>query len=353
MKSWFLPAGIAVFALISLIIIGSVRPDLVMRQAIFFVIGAAVFFLASRISFVQWMAWRWWIYAAVLLLLLLPLLLGHSSRNTSRWIELGFLRLQPSQLAIPLVGLTSIWFLDTAKLVFRSVVLFLATLMPPALIIFISPDLGTTVVFLTTLGLLLWYANVSVRHLLILTVIGVGIVTLSWFAILKPYQRERMLSFVAGTQAEEQQHYNATQALIAVGGGKVTGAGWGRGTQAQLQFLPERQTDFIFSSFSQEYGFIGTFLLIVLILLMTLLLFHFARKTAGKSAALYLLLSATTVFVQAGVNIGMNIGLLPITGVTLPLVSYGGSSILATCLMFGICSSILNHHEAPAIQVIT
>jgi rod shape determining protein RodA len=353
MKSWFLPACIAVFAIISLVTIGSVRSDLLIKQAFFFVLGGVTFYATSRISFAKWLEWRWPLYVGLLLLLTLPMLFGHSSRNTSRWIEFGFLRLQPSQLAVPIVGLTSAWLLTHGTLTFRRIALFLLSLLPPAILIFISPDLGTTVVFLAILLSSLWFAGSSIRTLLAISVCGLAVVALSWLVILKPYQRERMLSFIAGSQQEQQQHYNAAQALIAVGGGQVTGKGWGLGTQSHLQFLPERQTDFIFSSFAEEFGFVGASLLLLVILLTALLLFYYARKRSDVAAGLYLMLAAITLLIQAGVNIGMNIGLLPITGVTLPLVSYGGSSILATCVLFGIAHSIVQSPDAQTAQIIT
>ena len=352
MKSWFLPTSMLVLASISLVTIGSVRTDLWPRQALFFLIGAGVFFASSRLSFTRWLQWRWPLYLLVLILLMLPLLLGHSSRNTSRWIELGFLRLQPSQLAIPLVGLSTVYLLAQTKLSFKRLLLVLASLLPPAGLIFISPDLGTTVVFVGVLVSLFWFADAPLRHLALLSALALVGVILSWMFILKPYQRERMLSFIAGSQQEEEQHYNAAQALIAVGGGTFSGLGWGKGTQSHLQFLPERQTDFIFSSYAEEYGFVGTASLLLVILTLGGVQFFYARETADKSSALYLILSALTICIQAGVNIGMNIGLLPITGVTLPLVSYGGSSILATGVLLGIAQSILNQQKQVSAKVL-
>ncbi len=353
MKQWFLPACILVFASISLAMLGSVRSDLLPKQALFFLIGGGVFYLASRTSFTRWLEWRWWLYVVVLVLLALPLLLGHSSRNTSRWIELGIFRLQPSQLALPLVGLSAVWLVAKKQLRLTNILYFFATILPPMMLIFIAPDLGTMVVFLAVLLGVLWFAGISFRHLLVLAAGGALVAALSWVFILKPYQQERMLSFIAGAQQEESQHYNAAQALIAIGGGERIGTGWGKGTQAHLQFLPEAQTDFIFSSYSQEYGFVGTSFLLVLILLTTLLLFHYALNTQNKAAYLYAIMTASTLLLQAVVNIGMNSGLLPITGVTLPLISYGGSSILATCLMLGITQSVLNQSDLPDVRVIS
>lgn len=352
MHRWLLPLSIGVFALLSLLTIGSVRDDLLARQLIFFLLGGGLYFAVSRISFTRWLDLRWLAYIGVIVLLILPLVLGHSSRNTSRWIELGIFRLQPSQLAIPLVGLSSVWLLSK-RTNLKQVLLFLLSLVPPAALIFISPDLGTTVVFLVALMSILWFAGTSLKQLAVLAAIAVSIVLLSWMFILKPYQRERMMVFLAGTQAESQQHYNATQALIAVGGGKLTGSGWGKGTQSHLQFLPEKQTDFIFSSYSEEFGFVGTTLVLLLVLMVAIHLYRAARNTSEKTAALYLILAANTICMQAMINIGMNIGLLPITGVTLPLVSYGGSSILATCLMLGICDAIIRGQNISTPRVIS
>lgn len=353
MKTWFLPAAMAVFAVISLVMIASVREDLFSKQLQFFIIGAVIYFAASRVSFTRWLQWRWWLYLGVILLLMLPLLLGQSSRNTSRWIEFGIFRLQPSQLAIPLVGLSSVWLLSPIRLSFKRILLFLASLLPPMILVFISPDLGTTAVFIIVLVSLLWYAGAPLKYLLLLFAVGVVLVMSSWAFLLKPYQRERFATFIVGTQQAGEQHYNATQALIAIGGGMVTGAGWDRGSQSHLQFLPERHTDFIFSSFAEEFGFIGTSLLVVVVLLVTVQLFYFAHQTGDKASALYLFLAAMTLFTQAAVNIGMNIGLLPITGVTLPLISYGGSSVLATCLLFGICGSILANQTGAPPRIIS
>jgi rod shape determining protein RodA len=350
MKQWFLPSIIGVLATISLATVGSVRPDLLPKQLLFFILGAGVYYFAQNISFTRWLEWRWWLYGATLVLLVLPMLLGHSSRNTSRWIELGFFRLQPSQLAIPLVALSGVWLLRLPSPTLSHLRKYLATLIAPTLLIFISPDLGTTVIFLSVFLCILWFAQVEVKQLLLLGLVGLLVVSLSWFFVFKPYQRERMISFIAGTQQADQQHYNAAQALIAVGAGNLMGTGWGKGTQARLQFLPEKQTDFIFSSFAQEYGFVGTTLLLVTSLSGVIYLLVAARRVSEKPASVYLIAAAMTLFFQASVNIGMNIGLFPITGVTLPFVSYGGSSILALCLLLGICGSILKRTQPNTHQ---
>ena len=350
MKQWFLVSVIGVLATISLVTIGSVRPDLWSKQLLFFILGGGVYYFAQRVSFTRWLEWRWWLYGLTLVLLILPMLLGHSSRNTSRWIELGFLRLQPSQLAIPLVALGSVWLLRVSPPSLSHLRKYLATVIAPAVLIFISPDLGTTVIFLSVFLCMLWFAQVELKQLLLLGLIGLFGVGLSWFFVFKPYQRERMISFIAGTQQADQQHYNAAQALIAVGAGNLTGTGWGKGTQAQLQFLPEKQTDFIFSSFAQEYGFVGTTLLLVTTLSGVIYLLIAARRVSEKPASIYLIVAAMTLFFQATINIGMNIGLFPITGVTLPFVSYGGSSILALCLLLGICGSILKRSQPHTHQ---
>jgi rod shape determining protein RodA len=337
MRSWFLPTAAFCFALISSLTIASVREDLWLRQTVFFLLGAAVFYLASKVPFAVWMQYRWLLYVGLIVLLLAPILLGQSSRNTSRWIELGFFRLQPSQLALPIGSLVTVWFLAQRPQTLGRLFLTLLSWLPIAGIIFLSPDLGTTAVYLAVSASLLWFSGVPLRWLTALAVTSLVVVIVSWQFLLLPYQRARFLTFIEGTQQADQQHYNAAQALIAVGGGELIGTGWKKGTQSHLQFLPERQTDFIFSSFAEEFGFIGTMLVLALTGATVVVLALAARQATTREEHLYLMATAATLFVQVFVNIGMNIGLLPITGVTLPLVSYGGSSILTTMLMLGIC----------------
>jgi rod shape determining protein RodA len=170
--------------------------------------------------------------------------------------------------------------------------------------------------------------------------LALGII--GWTLVLQPYQKARITSFFSGAQADQSgAGYNARQALIAVGSGELWGRGLGHGSQSQLRFLPERQTDFIFASLAEEWGLLGSLLVIGLYGALIAFLLQEAKRATNSRHALFLTAAAVAFFAQVFVNIGMNIGLLPITGVTLPLVSYGGSSLLATMLLLGVAQQLI------------
>jgi len=164
---------------------------------------------------------------------------------------------------------------------------------------------------------------------------------LAWSLVLKPYQKQRITSFIKPSEDTRGASYNANQAMISVGSGQFFGRGLGEGSQSHLRFLPERQTDFIFASIAEEFGFIGSTLIIFLYLILVLFLLRMALTAREKSVILFIFITITVITLQTFVNIGMNMGLLPITGITLPLLSYGGSSILTLSGTLGIIQSAL------------
>jgi rod shape determining protein RodA len=353
MRTWFLPALLLIFTLLSVLLLSSIAPALASRQLTFFFLGFGVFFLASKVPFTTLLRFSWLGYAATCALLILVLVLGDVTRNTARWISIGdFINIQPSQLAIPLVGLAAAHFTSRRNMAsFNSIGLFLAILALPAVLILVEPDLGSTVVFLASVGSILFISNTHWRHLAALAVGGAVVVALAWAFVLQPYQRERIFSFSAQDRDLAGAGYNARQSLIAVGSGGLLGTGLGQGIQSHLRFLPERQTDFIFASFAEEFGFFGSLLLIGLYASLIFFCLRLARSATG-GARYYSYSIASMLLIQSGVNISMNMGLLPITGVTLPLLSYGGSSLLTIAGTLGIMQSIAQEtHKKAALHL--
>lgn len=342
MRQWLPIICVATLGLMSVFTIAAIAPSLWLRQAIFVFLSIALMIFCARVPFSTWLSHRWWLYGLSVFLLVLPLLLGMATRNTARWIELGVFNLQPSQLVIPFVGLSVVTIAVGTGTDWQRLAKLAGLIVAPWLLVFISPDLDTAVVIALALGSVLWFGNFKGKTLYFMTLGVIGAVGLTWLFLLKPYQQERVVQFLQGAQSEASMHYNALQAHIAIGNGGLLGQGWGEGTQASLAFLPERQTDFWFSSFAEQSGLAGVLLLLSMYAILLYWLVKTAANHSGKKEQLYLFIIATNLLVQMFVNIGMNSGLLPISGITLPFASYGGSSLLSLGILLGIAGSAAN-----------
>lgn len=342
MKHWLIPLIILILSLLSILTLMSIAPKLAPKQLIFFMTGFIIFFLVSKIPFKRLLKLGPSFYIGTIILLLVVLILAPITRGTSRWIDVGgVFAVQPSQLAIPTVTLFLINFFKNKPLVkIENLLLFLVTVAIPGVLILIEPDLGTTIVYLLSVSTIIFLSKTKLKHIVPLVILGLLGVILAWNFALQPYQKARITSFISPTDTLGAS-YNARQSLIAVGSGKFTGKGLGQGIQSHLRFLPERQTDFVFASFAEEFGFIGSILVVSLYFTLVLTLLSTAQKSPNRAEKHFCYVTAIMITIQIGVNIGMNIGLLPITGITLPFMSYGGSSILSLLAMLGINQSIL------------
>ena len=216
----------------------------------------------------------------------------------------------------------------------------------PALLILIEPDLGSAlVIFFTWLGMLLC-SKMNKKHLAVLLLVGVLASSFGWFFVLHEYQKNRIYTFLDPSQDPQGRGYNVLQSIIAVGSGGIFGRGVGRGLQSQLKFLPERQTDFIFASTAEELGLLGGIFILTMFGVIFSRLLAAARR-ARDNFGMYLTLGIFFMFlVQVVVNIGMNVGLVPVTGIPLPLLSYGGSSLLTTMFALGLAQSVVARQKA-------
>lgn len=328
-----------VFSGISLVMLLSITPSLFVRQLLFFVLGFFMYAFFSSIPFTFFIRISKWIYVFMVLFLIATFLIGHTSKGSTRWISLGFAQIQPSQIIKPFFAIYLSLLAVEGFSSIKKVMKFVFVLLIPLVLVFIQPDLGTTLVLSSIGGTVLLLSGMPKKYLFSLFVGFVLFSLLSWNVLLKEYQKQRIFTFISPSTDEQGTSYHAKQSLIAVGSGKIFGRGLGHGVQSHLRFLPEKQTDFMFASLSEEMGFLGSTVVVCLygafFVAIIKMLSHATTKLAFLSAAgiLSMLLFQTTV------NIGMNIGLLPITGITLPLLSYGGSSILAVCMSLGIVVS--------------
>jgi len=232
-------------------------------------------------------------------------------------------------------------------------IFFLTALAIPTELIFIEPDLGTTLVAVMALVTLLYFNLPSRRDLAILITTALLLITVGWQFVLKDYQKERLTSFASGHADTQDSGYHARQALIAVGSGQIWGRGLGQGVQSHLRFLPERQTDFVFASLAEELGLVGSLILILIYSLIVVALINLATHITNPVGQLFCYVVLMMMVSQTAINIGMNIGLLPITGVTLPFISYGGSSIVTLWGTFGLVQSLVKEQTQKPFTYIT
>ena len=306
-------------------------------QATYMGVGAVVIFLVSLVDYRRFRGTAWLFYAVCVVLLVLVFVKGRTVMGARRWIGFGPVNMQPSEIAkIGVILALAAWFhRDVRKDGYglpHLIIPMLITLVP-AVMVLKQPDLGTALIITATGGTIILFAGVRWRTLAL--VVG-SVVALAAFAYphLKPYQKKRVEVFLNPEGDVRGAGYHAAQSMIAVGSGQATGKGWGQGTQTLLSFLPEQHTDFVFSVWSEEHGFLGCALLLLLYYLFVtsgLTIAGNARDRFGH----YIAMGVTgMVFWQAFINMGMVTGILPVVGVTLPLMSYGGSSVVA--VLFGV-----------------
>jgi rod shape determining protein RodA len=281
------------------------------------------------------------IFALNILLLILVLILGNARLGAKRWISLGLFNLQPSELCkVSFILVLARYIgenkyrLDDIKIPIVSVLICIV----PVLLIIKQPDLGTAIAFIPVLFIVLFVAGARIKHLFCLMLVGLITSPVVWH-ILKGYQKKRLLVFLNPDIDPLGAGYTVIQSKIAVGSGGFFGKGWLSGTQNQLNFLPERHTDFIFSVIGEEWGFFGAILLLGLFLLLIRQLLKIAEGTYDLSAKLLIIGAATLLWFQIFINIAMTIGVMPVVGLPLPLVSYGGSSLLTTMVLIALAIS--------------
>ncbi len=362
MRKYFLSGILFLFTVLSLTTLRSIAPELLYKQATSLGLAFLIFFIVSKLPFAFHLKIAKYLYLLLNLLLLFLLIYGTVTRGITAWLILPFgFKFQPSQMAIPVVALylSNIFSKEsqfTSALLFKTLLIIAL----PAILILLEPDFGTVLVFLISISIFLFFNHLSHKQFLCLCCIGfLGLLSL-WFLVFQDYQRERLLGFLSFKQLEansivsteeSSSAYNARQALIAVGSGQIWGRGIGQGVQSHLRFLPERQTDFIFASFAEEWGFVGTIFLLLLYFILLFFLLYMAYKVDDFSERLYLIVLFVMFLTQIFINIGMNLAILPITGITLPFLSYGGSSVISLFYALGIAQSIIGKFKAPATNL--
>ena len=320
------------------------------RQAIYAVVGIALMLLVSRFDYSRLRELKLGLYAGMIGLILLVFALGAAARGSKRWIELPFFRLQPSELGkVLLIVALSAFVVDRVRRLNErettSRIMLLAIL--PAILVVVQPDLGSGMVYMAIVAAVLFVAGTKWTHFAALGGLAAAVIALVLVAapavgveVLKDYQKDRLTAFVNPTDDPREQGYQLQQSTVAIGSGEKTGRGTDGATQTRLDFLPEHHTDFVFSVIGEMFGFAGA----AFVLSLYALLIWRALRILTMSKNLYGTLIVGGVLAmlmfQVFVNVGMTVGLGPITGVPLPLMSYGGSSVLVTFLAIGLLQSV-------------
>ncbi len=335
MKDWLLNVCIFLLVGTSLFILKSIAPSLFPSYFIYIIIGIIIFWFFSQIGFEVVSVFSTHLYIISVILLLLTLVIGQVTRGTIRWIPIGSLSFQPAEIVRPFLLVFFATYLTKGELSFNRLIKAVLLLALPSFLILVQPSLGVSILTVAGFFGVLLACDFNKKYILGGILTFLVLIPVFWF-VMQPYQKQRVMTFLNPTTDPLGAGYNSIQSTIAVGAGKLFGRGLGKGVQTQLAFLPEKHTDFIFASTSEELGFVGSLILIVGTFLILYRLTVYMENSVGHAGRAYLSGFFLTYLVQVIVHIGMNIGLLPITGLPLPLVSAGGSSFLATMLGLGI-----------------
>ena len=317
------------------------------KQVFWIVGGLFGMFLFAKIDYHKLIDFAPWIYGVFLFLLGIVLIpgIGHKALGARRWIKLGPVLFQPSEwVKLVLILAVARYFANlggrslTGRDIFKAFVLVGV----PMLLVLKQPDLGTTLTYAPILMAGLFLGGISIRQSIILFTAGLVLIAGAWTSgkVLKPYQKARLTSFINPENDPRGSGYQIRQSLIAVGSGGIWGKGAEKGTQTQGDFLPIPHADFIFAAFSEEHGFVGAILVLLLYFSILMRLIQNAQTAADLPGALLIMGIVAVLTFQIAVNVGMVIGFMPVTGIPLPLMSYGGSSVLFTFLALGVAMNV-------------
>ncbi len=319
------------------------------KQLIAFVIGVVLMFAASRFNHLQWRNYGRGLYLVGLGLLVLVIFFGKTVNGTTGWFVLGPISFQPVEfMKLALAVELARYFGEHARRRFGWREIFGSGLVVavPVVLTMLQPDLGSASLLIGMWGVVLFFAGLKKRHVLILGLVGIVLAVSAWFLMFDDYQKERVYVFLDPSRDALVRGYNITQAKIAIGSGQLFGRGLGFGSQSQLKFLPSSQTDFVFAVIAEELGFVGVSILLLAFAVLCWRILRIARISRDNFTAFLAIAIFGGIFVQTVVNIGVDLALLPATGVALPLVSYGGSSLILSLVMLGIVESIYLHERS-------
>lgn len=349
---WGLLLPVFVLVILSLTTLFSINISFFKNQLMFLLLSFGMYVIFSHMSYRAIGMYNSWIYAVSFILLVVILIIGIESRGAVRWIDIFGLRIQFSEILKPFLMLALAGFLSRNSPTFKTLATALLFIVPILFLVFIQPDLGNAMIYLLVVGLSFLAYGFDMLLFGIGGVLTLSILPLMW-RFLHDYQKQRIVTFFYPSKDPLGTSYNVIQSIIAVGSGMFFGKGIGEATQSRLRFLPERHTDFIFATLSEGLGFVGAFLILLCFMFLLYKIYTVVRESDVLFCKLFATMSFFLILVQFSVNVGMNIGIIPIAGVTLPFVSYGGSSLLSNFIILGLLSSIARNRVRKEVLEIT
>ena len=315
-------------------------------QQIFF--SLTVMIIMSKISINIYEKLAPYIYIFSIILLIIVYIFGHPIKGVRRWLYLGStLRFEPSEIAKISVPLMLARFLNYkgSLLGIKHVIISLILIFIPTILVALQPDLGTAILIAISGIFVIFFSGIRLNLILLVILLIISCIPILWIFFMHNYQKLRIMAFLNPNLDHLGVGYHIIQSQIAIGSGGNYGKGWLQGTQSQLNFLPEHHTDFIFAVLAEELGFIGVIILLIFYLIIIIRSFNIAMKIRNKFATTIIVSLMSTLFFYIFLNIGMVIGILPIVGIPLPLISYGGSSLMIIMSGFGIIMSIYSTNK--------
>lgn len=329
----------------------------VQSQAIYVALGMGIIIITASINYRTWSSLSRVMYIFGVVMLIGINIIGEAAFGSTRWFRAGIINIQPSELAkIIMIIVLADYFSRTADQPKNLLWIGKSALMTFGMVVWIllQPNLSTSIVVIVIWFALMWISGLPTRYIIIFGILGLaifaGLVGLIAAGVdvpfIEPYQVNRIVNFLfPDPNARHGETYNIEQALITIGNGGLFGKGYGAGTQVQLRFLKVRHTDFIFSAMAEEFGFIGTTIIIGLLVFVVIRCLRIAQKASDTFGSLIAYGIAVLIFFQMAVNIGVNLNVLPVTGLTLPFISYGGSSLISLVLGIGLVESVAAHSQ--------
>lgn len=313
------------------------------KQIYWIVGGIVLMFLVSLVSYQTLLENAWWMYSASIVSLVAVMVFGKRYLGAKRWIDLKVMHFQPSEwVKLILILAMAKYFADyhERELPFKELVKAGMIAGVPFLMVLKQPDLGTALTYLPIAVMALFLGGMKMKHAAVLLILAGVMMPLAWHFALKPYQKERLTTFIAPEADAKGSGYQVIQSLVAVGSGGLWGKGTAKGSQTQGQFLPVTHTDFVFAAWSEEHGFVGAAGVLLLYFLVLMRLIHNAQTAPDRAGTFVVMGVVAVLLFHVLVNVGMVVGFMPVTGIPLPLMSYGGSSILFMFLAFGIVMNV-------------
>ena len=318
------------------------------RQLLWLFSGWLIFFYIYNLHYRLLEKFSWILYGAQIIFLILTLTMG-TGETAKRWLDLSFFAYQPSETLKFVLVLTVASMLSRRKfkkpLSLKELIPLALTILVPVSLVLIQPDLGTAGLVLLITGSLVLLNGIQRKVFISILALFVGFLPVAWSFLLVPYQKNRVISFMSPQKDSQGLGYNVIQSKIAIGSGQFFGKGFTKGTQNQLQFLPERHTDFIFSVISEEYGFFGSLITLGLFWILIFFVLSLAASAKDRLGCYLCLGTGAFLFWHTFLNMAMTMGLFPVVGAPLPLMSYGGSHILTTMVFLGVVASVNKRKE--------